>query len=261
MITIDLTGKTILLTGALGAIAEFVTKRLVEAGAVVLCTDIVPPDQARERIDSWGVPEDRTPYTVMDVMDPESVNTAVSELSRRYKQIEICLGHAGGCPLHPFHETSPEEYERIFRFNFHGQVYLTRAVTRYWLDAGIRGHMIYTSSLCGSVPWVDLSAYNPAKAALEMFARTLALEHAEAGIRYNLVAPGHVAAGSCLIVYENDPEYRSMVNRVIPLKRMVRPEAIGDAFVWLCSPLAEDVNGQVIKVDLGASIPKLGGEA
>ena len=94
-----------------------------------------------------------------------------------------------------------------------------------------------------------------------MFAKTLALENAERGIRFNLIAPGHVAAGSCLKVYETDEAYRKMANSVIPLKRLVRPEALADTYVWLCSSMASEINGQVIKVDLGASIPKVGGEA
>jgi NAD(P)-dependent dehydrogenase (short-subunit alcohol dehydrogenase family) len=67
-----------------------------------------------------------------------------------------------------------------------------------------------------------------------------------------------VAAGSPLKIYREDESYRKMVDRVVPLNRLVRPEAIADAFLWLCSSMAEDVNGQVIKVDLGMSIPKVG---
>jgi NAD(P)-dependent dehydrogenase (short-subunit alcohol dehydrogenase family) len=73
-----------------------------------------------------------------------------------------------------------------------------------------------------------------------------------------MVAPGHVPAGSALKIHREDESYRKMVDRVVPLNRLVRPEAIADDFLWFCSSPAEDVNGQVIKVDLGMNIPKVG---
>ncbi len=261
MVSIDLNGQNILLTGALGAIAEFVVRRLTEAGATVWCTDVAAPEAARQTLDGWGIPEAQSPYAKMDVTDAAAVDRVVAGLIDAHGPVDVCLGHAGGCGMHPFATTEPAEYERIFRFNYFGQVNLTRAVTRHWRDGDRAGHMIYTSSLVGSIPWPDLAAYNSAKAALEMFAKTMALEHADRGIRFNVVAPGHVAAGSALKVYQEDPAYRRMTDRVIPLKRLVRPEGIADALLFLCSPLAGEVNGQVIHVDLGTSIPKLGGEA
>lgn len=261
MIKIDLKDKNILLTGALGAISEFVIRRLIEAGALVYCTDILDVNTAREQLESWGINEAQSPYRAMDVTDPKSVEEGIQAIVGSIGAIDICLGHAGGCGMHPFIATSAEEYERIFRLNYFGQVHLTRSVLKHWLDTQIPGHMIYTSSLVAEVPWPDLTAYNSAKAAIQMFAKTLALENARHDIRFNVIAPGHVAAGSSLKVYNEDESYRQMTNTVIPLKRLVRPEAIADAFLWLCSTLADDVNGQVIKVDLGASIPKVGGDA
>ena len=261
MVSIDLTDRRILLTGALGAIAEFVVRRLTEAGATVWCTDLAQPDPARRQLDAWGIPAARSPYLRMDVTDAAEVTARVDELVAKEGPIDCCLGHAGGCGMHPFGSTDAAEFERIFYFNYFGQVNLTRAVTHHWRERNHAGHMIFTSSICGSLPWPDLAAYNSAKAALEMFSRCMALEHAQFGVRFNVVAPGHVAAGSSLKVYQTDPNYRAMTDRVIPLKRLVRPEAIADAFLWLCSSLASDVNGQVIHVDLGTTLPKLGGDS
>jgi NAD(P)-dependent dehydrogenase (short-subunit alcohol dehydrogenase family) len=159
--------------------------------------------------------------------------------------------------MHPFATTSSEDFSQIFNFNFLGQVYFTRAVLREWVDRKIKGHMVYASSWVATNPWPDLSAYVSAKAALDAFSKCMALEYASFGIRLNSIAPGHVAAGSSLKVYETDKQYREAVDRVIPLGRMVRVEAVADAFLWLASNMADDINGQVIRIDLGASIPKL----
>jgi NAD(P)-dependent dehydrogenase (short-subunit alcohol dehydrogenase family) len=74
----------------------------------------------------------------------------------------------------------------------------------------------------------------------------------------NAVAPGNVAAGSSLKVFEEDTEYREFVLRVSPAGRRNSPEAIANALLFLCSSLATEINGQTISVDLGVSIPKIG---
>lgn len=256
MITLSLEGRIILVTGALGAIAMHVNRRLIEAGATLVLTDVIAEAEASRCLDELG--KSRTSYCRMDVTDQQEVTRVVSRLLEEHPGLDSVIGLAGGCGMHPFDATTEEEYERIFRFNYFGQVNVCRAVLKEWTSRSTRGHFLFTTSLVAQLPWVDLSAYIPAKAAVEALMKCLALEYARHGIRFNTVAPGHVAAGSSLKVYESDQTYRDMVDRIIPLKRLIKPESIADAFLWLCSDLALDVNGQVIKVDCGTSLPKVG---
>ncbi len=113
--------------------------------------------------------------------------------------------------------------------------------------------MVFTSSYVARMPHTQIPAYASAKAALENFARCMALEYAETGIRVNAVSPGNVAAGSSLKVFEEDPAYREFVLRV-SLGRRNSPESIADAFVFLCSQLANEINGQILSPDYGAGI-------
>ena len=89
--------------------------------------------------------------------------------------------------------------------------------------------------------------------ALENLARSLAMEYASTGIRVNVVSPGNVAAGSSLKVFEEHPAYREFVLRV-SLGRRNSPDSIADAFVFLCSPMAAEINGQVLSPDHGGGI-------
>lgn len=122
-----------------------------------------------------------------------------------------------------------------------------------WTQAHIPGHLVFTSSYVARMPHTQISAYAAAKAALENFARSLALEYALIGIRVNVVSPGDVAAGSSLKVCEEDSAYREFVLRV-SLGRRNTPESIADAFVFLCSTLANEINGQVLSPDYGGGI-------
>ncbi len=258
MIEISLQGQTILVTGALGAIATEVNRRLLQAGATLLLTDIFEATDASEKIAECRYPTQNWIYRRMDVLEADEVNLTVKSFFRDYPGINTLIGLAGGCGMHPFATTPPDDYSRIFNFNYWGQLNPTRAILQEWENTGIHGHVIYTSSLVAGLPWADLSAYISAKAAVEALSKCLALEYAGRGIRFNCVSPGHVAAGSSQQVYDTNEAYRNMVNRVIPLKRLIRPESIADMFLFLCSPMGQDINGQVIKIDGGASIPKVG---
>jgi len=253
MITIDLSGKTILLTGAMGAIAEHIVRRLAAAGAMLVLLDLKPAEQALQYLREWNVPSESYVYHAIDITDSASLGRVVDGSFDRFPNLDTVLGHAGGCGLHPFATTSEVAFERIFSFNFFAQTYLTRAVFAQWLARKIPGHLVFTSSYVARMPHTLIPSYASAKAALENFARCMALEFASAGIRVNVVSPGNVAAGSSLKVFEEDPAYREFVLRV-SLGRRNSPESIADAFLFLCSPLASEINGQVLSADYGGGI-------
>ncbi len=177
----------------------------------------------------------------------------VNAAFEKFPRIDTVIGHAGGCGLHPFATTSEADYERIFRLNYFAQTYLARSVLARWMQHNIPGHLIFTSSYVARMPHTQISSYASAKAALENFARSLALEYAVTGIRVNVVSPGNVAAGSSLKVFEEDQSYREFVLRV-SLGRRNSAESIANAFVFLCSALANEINGQVLSPDYGTGI-------
>jgi NAD(P)-dependent dehydrogenase (short-subunit alcohol dehydrogenase family) len=253
MIGIDLSGKTILITGALGAIAEHMVRKLAAAGATLVLTDVKAEPDAQRTLNDWQIPPSSYVYFAADITDSRQVDGLMNAAFDKFPNMDTVIGHAGGCGLHPFASTSEAEYERIFRFNYFAQTYLARAVLAQWMQRKIAGHLIFTSSYVARVPHTQISAYASAKAALENFARSMALEYALTGIRVNVVSPGNVAAGSSLKVFDEDPAYREFVLRV-SLGRRNSPESIADAFVFLCSPLANEINGQILSPDYGAGI-------
>lgn len=253
---IDLSAKTILITGGLGAISEAILKTLAAAGATLVVTDRIAADEARLTLAAWGLTG--TTYLSLDVTDPAAVERVVDQAFAKHPGINIALGHAGGTGILPFESCSQQDFDQLVTFNFLAQSYFARSVLARWRQAACAGHLIFTSSYMAQIPMVGLSAYVAAKAALEMFARNLALEYAPYQIRVNCVSPGNVAAGSSLRVYDTDPVYRAWVDRISPLGRRNSPAAIANAFLYLCSPLADEVDGITLRVDAGVGLPKLG---
>lgn len=256
MLSIDLSDKTLLITGGLGAIAESILKTLSAAGATLVITDRLPESEARLQLAAWGL--DDHSYIELDVTKPDSVRDGVAAAFARHPEIDIALGHAGGTGVFPFETCERERFDEIVAFNFLGQTWFAREVLRHWRASGCAGHLIFTSSYVAHIPMAGISAYVASKAALEMFAKNLALEYAPHGIRVNCVSPGNVAAGSSLLVYESDPVYRAWVDRVSPLGKRNSPQAIANAFLYLCSSLADEIDGHVLQVDAGVGLPKLG---
>jgi NAD(P)-dependent dehydrogenase (short-subunit alcohol dehydrogenase family) len=201
----------------------------------------------------WRIPAESFVYHSLDITESARLSRMVDAAFERFPSMDTALGHAGGCGLHPFATTAEAEFESIFRFNFFAQTYLARAVFAQWVARKISGHLIFTSSYVARVPHTLISSYASAKAALENFARCMALEYASTGIRVNVVSPGNVAAGSSLKVFDEDPAYREFVLRVSLGKRN-SPESIADALVFLCSPLAAEISGQILSADYGSGI-------
>jgi NAD(P)-dependent dehydrogenase (short-subunit alcohol dehydrogenase family) len=253
VIGVELSGKVILITGALGAIAEHVVRRLISADGMIVLVDIASEEQSRTTLHQWQIPSSSYRYISADITDSSAVARAVNQAFELFPSLDTVLGHAGGCGLHPFATTSETEYERIFRFNFFAQTYLSRAVLSQWTNRNIAGHLIFTSSYVARMPHSHISSYASAKAALENFARSLALEYAFTGIRVNVISPGNVAVGSAQKAFEEDPCYREFVLRV-SLGRRNSPESIADMFAFMCSPLASEINGQVLSPDYGGGI-------
>lgn len=254
-IPLDLSDKTILITGGLGAIAKFILKALSAAGATLVVTDRAPEAEAQKTLALWGV---RAAYFELDVTDPAAVTRVVGAAFASHPGINIALGHAGGTGVSPFETCTQENFDAIVKFNFTAQTWFARAVLDQWRKRNCAGHLVFTSSYVAQIPMEGIGAYVAAKAALEMFAKNLALEYAKHQIRVNCVSPGNVAAGSSKLVYENDPVYRAWVDRVSPLGRRNSPESIANAFLYLCSHLADEVDGFTLRVDAGVGLPKLG---
>ena len=256
---IDLSDKTIFITGGLGGIAEYMIKAFLDSGATLVVTSRSDEAKAVQQLRDFGITDQsRLTYFPLDVTDAKAMHHVVTKSFEKHPDINVVIGHAGGTGVFPFGECSQEKFDDLVKFNFLSQTYLAREVMAQWVARKTEGHLIYTSSYVSKIPMEGISAYTASKAALEMFARNLALEYAKHQIRVNIMNPGNVAVGSSKLVYDNDPVYKAWVDRVSPLGKRNSPEAMANTFLYMCSHLADEMDGQVVQVDAGVGLPKLG---
>jgi NAD(P)-dependent dehydrogenase (short-subunit alcohol dehydrogenase family) len=248
---LDLSGRTILISGGAGALGRAIVERLVGAGAGVVVNDVLPADEAASVLPG----DDRVVYVRADTTDAAAVEQLLDSCVDRVGRLpdSVCC-HAGVVEAHPVQEFPLEAFDRIMNVNVRAAFLLARATSRRWIEAGVRGQLVFTTSWVQDVPWPDITPYNASKAALRSLARGFARELAPHGIRANAVAPGSVAAGMAQRQWDNEPDYRGRAQRAIPLGHLQPPGSVADTFLFLLSPLASYMTGSVLLVDGGCSL-------
>jgi rhamnulose-1-phosphate aldolase/alcohol dehydrogenase len=182
-----LAGQVALVTGAAGAIGFAVCRKLIDAGAHVLVTDV-----ARERVD--GAVAELDPKgrgvaagVVMDVTDERSVAAAFAEACRRYGGVDILVLNAGIAHVSPIELTEPAAFQRVVDVNLVGYFLVLRAAAGLFRLQGTGGNVIVNSSKNVFGPGADFGAYSASKAGAHQLGKVAALELAAAGVRVNMI--------------------------------------------------------------------------
>lgn len=239
-------GRTVLITGGLGALGRPAARRLVQAGEKVVVND---------RPEKPSVDDDHDfHYVGADVTDPEAVVELVDRAWKFWGTLTDVVLLAGRVHSAPLLDQTPDDVDAVFRLNLHGAMLVAQEVSRRWRSEGTPGQLIFVSSWVQDVPWPGVGPYAASKAALRSLARSFARELAPVGIRANVLAPGIVAAGMAEHQWTHEPDFRRRARRAVPLGRLQPPESVADALVFLCSPMSSYMTGATLLVDGGASL-------
>jgi NAD(P)-dependent dehydrogenase (short-subunit alcohol dehydrogenase family) len=179
------------------------------------------------------------------------VAAAGAAATDRWGHIDVLVNNAGIDDETPFLEIDHERWHAVIRTNLTGPFLMSQAVAREMAAAG-GGVILHNASIDGSGGDGPFASYNASKAGLLGLNRTMALELAAHGIRVNAVSPGFThtdmterAVGPAMMAYLNGSFDR------VPMKRLVRPEEVANAFVFLASDEASGITGIDLRVDCG----------
>jgi NAD(P)-dependent dehydrogenase (short-subunit alcohol dehydrogenase family) len=192
------------------------------------------------------------------VSDPRAVTAAFEQAG----SVDILVNNAGQADSAPFSKTTDDMWRRMMSVNLDGTMYCSRAALPAMAENGW-GRIVNIASTAGLTGYSYVTAYCAAKHAVVGFTRALALEVATKGITVNAVCPGFTETDMLTTTIANivsktgktSDQARAELALKNPQRRMVRPEEVANAVLWLCLPGSEAVTGQSIVVAGGEVMP------
>jgi 3-oxoacyl-[acyl-carrier protein] reductase len=245
---INLSGKSVLITGGSRGIGAACVKLFAEAGAVVHFTYKTNVDAANKIAQSLG--KKKIYFYKMDFSNEDNLERRIIELVNKIKKIDILVNNAGIWEYGEADKMSLRDWNKTMQANLTSMFLMTKHVIPI-MKKNKFGRIINISSTAGQRGEAYHSHYAASKGAMISYTKSLAVELGENNITVNSVAPGWVITDMSKEVF-SDKKYKEKVRLDIPVERIATPEDIAGPTLFLASDLARHINGEVLNVNGGS---------
>jgi NAD(P)-dependent dehydrogenase (short-subunit alcohol dehydrogenase family) len=243
-----MTTPVVLITGALTGIGRATALAFAQEGARIVVSGRRDQEghALTKELRARGVEAE---FVRADVRHEDDVRNLVDKTVARFGRLDVAVNNAGTeGKAGPVTEQTPETYAATFDTNVLGVLSMKHEMRV--MQAQGSGSIVNLSSTMGHRGAPGASLYTASKHAVEGLTKSAALEGAASGIRVNAVAPGPVETGM-LNRFTGTAERKAGLVAGVPLKRVGTPAEIADAIVFVASPKASFITGQIISVNGG----------
>ncbi|TDR85519.1 SDR family NAD(P)-dependent oxidoreductase [Enterovirga rhinocerotis] len=248
--TIDLSGRTALVTGATGGIGAAIARTLAACGSRVVLSDL---DADRLGLLQADLP-DGTLAVAGNLGSVDGAEALAREAIEGVRTLDILVNCAGIAePLRRTLDQDLDDWQRVIDVNLRGAFVLSREVGRHILGRKAQGAIVNIASVVGLFGVPGSNAYGVSKAALIHLTKNLACEWSGKGVRVNAVAPGYIEAPLAFDMFASGRVDRAQIEARLPMRRLGQPEEIAAAVAFLASDAAAYITGVTLPVDGGCS--------
>lgn len=239
--------KTVLITGASGGIGGAVSLAFAKEGYRVALHYFRSGERCLKIYDTIREMGRSALMVSADVSDAEQVMTMFEKVNGTFGGVDVLVNNAGIAQQKLFTDITEPEWDRMFAVNMKGTANCCRAAVPYMVSQK-RGKIINVSSIWGICGASCEVHYSAAKAAVIGFTKALAKELGPSGIQVNCVAPGVIKTG---MIEELDEDTISALKAETPLGSIGQPEDVAECILYLASPKADFITGQVLSPNGG----------
>lgn len=240
-------GQRAVVTGASRGIGAAIAAGLARAGADIVAIQRGADNaETRAAVEAWGQTYTPIPY---DLSNTNGIPALVERIEQEQGAVDILVNAAGITARHLPEEFPQSEWDAVIAVNLTATWLTCQAFGRAMLGRS-RGKIINVASLMSFQGGILVPAYAASKGAVASLTRALANDWAARGVNVNAIAPGYVATELTAKLKEDETRARQILERV-PAGRWGRPEDVAGAVVFLASPAADFVHGEILVVDGG----------
>jgi 3-oxoacyl-[acyl-carrier protein] reductase len=245
----ELANQVAVVTGAGRGIGQAIALKLAAAGADIACVDLKLEFCAETVQKTQALGRKAWPFAA-NVSDAANVEAVAEQILTATGKVDILVNNAGITKDGLLMRMSEADWDAVLDINLKGTFLFTKAFSRSLLKQR-SGRIVNIASVIGLIGNAGQCNYGASKAGVIGFTKSAARELASRGITVNAIAPGFIETAMTAKI---SPEAREGLLKQIPLGNLGQPEDVANAVLFLASPAARYITGQVLPVDGGMAM-------